>query len=345
MNAPHQDQAERERTRSAADAFLALRDSQARPALPQLRQAGAKLRIPHGQAAFARRLAVGMMRLSPAMTDAGWRRLNAGLYLMSRRRFATLCTGDRLQVDLLDFIGSRLFHFGVWEPNITAVIMDTLRPGDVFCDVGANIGYYTVLASRLVGPGGHVVAVEPSPAALRVLRDNIALNGLTNVRVVPAAVAAERGRLALYAPSFGNAGTTSTVARDGRSLQAEVDALRLAQILTRDELARLRLVKIDVEGGEGAVLASILQDLAAFSFGTDVLAELSVDAALPGAADANDLVARFNAAGFRSSAIANSYEIRSYLEFRAPMPPQDLRLPITAQMDVLFSRRSRAGGE
>lgn len=343
MTTSHEDQVERERCRSAADAFLSLRDAEARPAVSPRQRAGATLRIPHRQAALARRLAVGMMRLSPAMTDAGWHRLNAALDLVSRRRFATLCTGDRLQVDLRDFIGSRLFHFGVWEPNVTAVIMDTLRPGDVFCDVGANIGYYTVLASRLVGPGGHVVAVEPSPAALRMLRDNIALNGLTNVRVVPAAVAAERGRLALYAPSFGNAGTTSTVAREGRSLQAEVDALPLTQILTQDELARLRLVKIDVEGGEGVVLESILQDLAAYSFGTDILAELSVDAALPGVADANDLVARFNAVGFRGRAIANAYDIRSYLEFRAPMPPQDLRLPITAQTDVVFSRRPLPG--
>ncbi len=284
-----------------------------------------------------------MMRLSPATTEAAWRWLNGGLDLLARRRLARLCTGDRLQVDLRDFIGSRLFHFGVWEPHVTALVLDSLRAGDVFCDVGANIGYYTVLASRLVGPGGHVIAVEPSPAALRILRENIALNGLNNVRVVPAAVAASCGRVALYGPSFGNAGTVSTVSREGRTSELDVEALPLAQILTQDERARLRLVKIDIEGGEGPVLGSILQDLAEFSAGTDFLAEISVDTASPDVADASELVARFHAAGFRSSAIANDYDLRAYLGFRGPEPAQALQLPIATQTDVLFSRRPRAG--
>lgn len=294
------------------------------------------LRIPPTPRPFARRLAVGMMRLSPATTQAGWRWLNGGLDLLSRRRLARLCTGDRLQVDLRDFIGSRLFHFGVWEPNVTALVLATLKPGDVFCDVGANIGYYTVIASRLVGPTGRVVAVEPSPAALRLLRDNIAMNRLTNVRVVPAAVAARRGRIALYDGSHGNAGTTSTVAREGRAAQAEVDALPLAELLTPQERAALRLVKIDIEGGEGPVLDSILEGLDAYGRGTEFLAELSVDA--PGDADA--LVARFAAAGFSAQAVPNAYELRDYLAFRAPEAARPLRPPITAQTDVLFSRRA-----
>jgi len=333
------DQAERERRRADADAFLAQRDAPADAPPLRVQEHDAPLRIPPPALPVARRLAVAAMRLSPMMTEAGWGWMNGGLARLSQRRIATICTGDRLHVDLRDFIGSRLFHFGVWEPNVTAVVLDSLRPGDVFCDVGANIGYYTVLASRLVGPSGIVVAVEPSPTALRRLRDNIALNGLTNVRVVPAAVTASRGRVALYTPMVGNAGTASTVSRPGQSAQAEVAALPLTEILTPDELARLRLVKIDIEGGEGPVLANILDELAAFPPGAEFLAELAVEATSPGAADASELVERFNAAGFQTRAVANAYELRAYLAFTKPEALQALKLPMTEQTDVLFSRR------
>jgi len=327
--------------RADADAFLSQRDAAAAAASQPLQDHAAPLRIPPPGLPASRRLAVAAMRLSPSMTEAGWGWMNGGLARLSRRRIATICTGDRLHVDLRDFIGSRLFHFGVWEPNVTAVVLDALRPGDVFCDVGANIGYYTVLASRLVGPTGMVVAVEPSPTALRRLHDNIALNGLTNVRVVAAAVTASRGRIALYTPLSGNAGTASTVSRPGHAEQADVAALPLTDILTPDEMARLRLVKIDIEGGEGPVLANILEERAAFPPGAEFLAELGVDATTPGAAGASELVARFNAAGFHSRAVANNYELSAYLAFKGPEAMQDVRLPMTDQTDVLFSRRPR----
>ena len=92
---------------------------------------------------------------------------------------------------LTDMIGRRIFLFGVWEPEMTAYVEATLRPGGVFIDVGANIGYYSMLASRLVGPSGSVVAIEPSPTNFSELKRNIALNHALNIRAIDMAVGDE----------------------------------------------------------------------------------------------------------------------------------------------------------
>jgi len=81
-----------------------------------------------------------------------------------RRRLARTYFGGVMSCDLGDFIGNIIYHFGVWEPHVSAYIQSRLKPGDAFCDIGANIGYYSLLASRAVGPRGAVIAVGPSTA-------------------------------------------------------------------------------------------------------------------------------------------------------------------------------------
>src|SRR4029450_8092682 len=88
--------------------------------------------------------------------------------------------GSRMIVNTDDLIGRVLAIAGVWEPNVTAAFRRTLAPGDVCLDIGAHIGYYTLLAARLVGPEGHVHAFEPAPASFRRLRANRQLNRLHN---------------------------------------------------------------------------------------------------------------------------------------------------------------------
>ncbi|SCF63177.1 hypothetical protein GA0115259_100393 [Streptomyces sp. MnatMP-M17] len=73
---------------------------------------------------------------------------------MVRSRF-----GARFAVDTQDLIQRYIYLFGVWEPHMTRWLRGRLEPGDTFVDVGANIGYYSVLASQLVGDGVKVVAI------------------------------------------------------------------------------------------------------------------------------------------------------------------------------------------
>lgn len=70
---------------------------------------------------------------------------------------------------------------GIYEPSTTRLLKNELKPGMTFIDIGANVGLFTLLAARLVGPKGHVHAFEPAPENLRWLKENISLNPLKNV--------------------------------------------------------------------------------------------------------------------------------------------------------------------
>ena len=134
------------------------------------------------------------------------------------------------------------------EGDVDAFIRSRLREGVVFVDVGANVGYYTLVASKFVGAVGRVYSIEPVPSTAAVLRVNVKLNGCNNVVVREVAAWSARGRLVLKIPAsmYGYA----SAVREGASVT--VDASTLDDIL-RDE-SSIQLIKIDVEGAELEVL-------------------------------------------------------------------------------------------
>jgi FkbM family methyltransferase len=165
--------------------------------------------------------------------------------------------GDgRMIVDTSDPIGRTIAASGVWEPGVTALFHGLLSPGDVCIDVGANVGYYTLLASRLVGPAGHVYALEPAPSAFIRLNDNLALNGVSNVTALATAAGAEEGHADLYSGS-GNVGMSSIRHAHETWTATRVTVRPLPALVDPSELARVRLVKIDVEGFEVEVLRGL----------------------------------------------------------------------------------------
>jgi len=135
-----------------------------------------------------------------------------------------------------------------------------LAPGSTFIDVGANMGIYTLVASRLVGEAGRVIAFEPSAQSFPLLRKNIALNGLTNVLALPEALSHEIGRTRLY---HGPDPVSNSL---GRGLSWDGDAEEVAtetldNVLHRTSLMRVDAIKIDVEGAEELVLRGALKTL------------------------------------------------------------------------------------
>ena len=100
------------------------------------------------------------------------------VYLGDNQALVATRWGAKLVVDTRDsLLAPWLLLDGLWEAHVTGWLHQALGPGDVFVDVGANIGYYTVLGGRLVGKDGRVVAVEAHPGLAQLLRRNVVING------------------------------------------------------------------------------------------------------------------------------------------------------------------------
>jgi FkbM family methyltransferase len=133
-----------------------------------------------------------------------------------------------------------------WEQPIIRQLARALKPGDVFVDLGAYVGPFTLLAARLVGPRGSVVAFEPDPASRGLLERNLAANGASNVTVVPYAVGEHAGTVRFVASG-------DSAGRIGSDGDLEVRQVQLDQYCDEHEV-RPTVMKVDIEGGEAAAL-------------------------------------------------------------------------------------------
>jgi FkbM family methyltransferase len=267
-----------------------------------------------------------------------YRIFNRMLKMMNQEYTAVTYFGARMLCNTNDVIQSRILHFGVWEPEISRIIQALLSPGDVFVDIGANVGYDTLLGSWRVGPTGTVVAIEAMPSTFALLQRNLALNGNPeNVRAVQLAASDRSGALDLYHVEDNNIGAASTLAHRGARIIGNAVAAPIVNILRADELSRVRLVKIDIEGGEPAVLRNILDNIGRFPETMDILVEVSPQDVAAGWGEIFD---RLRSEGYRSYEILNLYDLRWYLSRPKPAPLQLTEMLPCAQQDLLFTRQS-----
>lgn len=134
-----------------------------------------------------------------------------------------------------------------------------LRPGDVFLDIGAHIGVYSLAASRMVGVSGVVIAIEPDPMTFERLSETVGRNQLGNVRLVNAGVSDRRERLRLGMNVFGNRGGSSFIYHPDFP-GVEVECVPLAALLASLGIERVRGAKLDIEGFEHRVLSALFAD-------------------------------------------------------------------------------------
>ncbi|MCM3563262.1 FkbM family methyltransferase [Hydrogenophaga intermedia] len=147
------------------------------------------------------------------------------------------------------YIDRFIYLWGEWEPDETHIIRRILRPGDRFVDIGANAGYFTLLAANIVGKDGQVDAFEPVPTTAQLLRENIARNSLTNVRVHECAASQAEGSVFIYQHGAGGiSGQNSMRAVQETNKGWTVETRRVDQVLASKP--SIRLIKLDVEGAE-----------------------------------------------------------------------------------------------
>lgn len=172
------------------------------------------------------------------------------------------------------FVSRRIREEGVWEPYETSLVLDLLRPGDVFVDVGANIGYFSVLAASVVGETGAVFAFEPDPDNFRLLQANAALNAqLQCIRPVAAALsdATGEGQLFLAADNLGDHQVYA-----GEEVRPSIDiALLQGSEYLQERLQRLDLLKVDTQGSEFHVIAGLMPLLLSLQHPPRIIVELT----------------------------------------------------------------------
>lgn len=139
------------------------------------------------------------------------------------------------------------YAFGTSEQPLQQALVEMLRPGDVFYDVGANVGFFTLLAARLVGPRGAVLAFEPNPRNAEVLRSNVALNGLANVKVFEQAVAETSGRRR-FAIAESTASHLADHATDEKTTVVDIVSLNDLDAVSGHRPPTV--IKFDIEGAE-----------------------------------------------------------------------------------------------
>jgi FkbM family methyltransferase len=164
---------------------------------------------------------------------------------------AVRCTVGQVELlcDAADAAVTPGLRSGSYEPHLTAVFEKFCRPGMTVVDVGANLGYFTLLASKLVEPNGRVIALEPNSENCRLLLSSLRLNGLSNVDLFPVA-AGEAAGWAYYGTHVGSNGglvdDDDLLARFG----TVVPTFRLDDLVDR----KVDFLKMDVEGAEGRVV-------------------------------------------------------------------------------------------
>ena len=177
-------------------------------------------------------------------------------------------TGYTMRLDLEDMVQESIFFFGFYERPLATYFLSLLSEGMVFIDVGAHVGQYTLLASKKVGPSGHVYSFEPHPRNFEALSYNVALNRFTNVSLLNAALADSVAECELFV-NAANAGAKNRGTHSLRvqkewiqSAKIPIKALRLDDVLS--DITRLDVLKIDVEGAELLVLKGAQQLLVRF---------------------------------------------------------------------------------
>jgi FkbM family methyltransferase len=161
--------------------------------------------------------------------------------------------GFRMELDLAEAI-QRWIYMGAFEPVESAMVAGWLRPGMTFLDVGANFGYFTMLAASRVGPEGRVLAVEPSPYAHERLARSLEANRIRQARAFRMGLSSRAGELNLYVPAADRGFHSPTMSAGSGGEPVVVPVRRLDDCLEEWGVERVDLMKIDIEGHEPQAL-------------------------------------------------------------------------------------------
>jgi FkbM family methyltransferase len=166
----------------------------------------------------------------------------------------TLRDGSHFHYPLDTAIGKSLF-IGEFEKQEIQIVENLLKKGDTFVDIGANGGFYTVIASKIVGNSGHVYAFEPGIEELELLRKNISSNNLNNVTIIEKAVSNIKGTTQFAISKDGAMNSLLKTDHPDQKVKEwrDVEVTTLDDTVEELSIKKVDFIKIDVEGAEKLV--------------------------------------------------------------------------------------------
>lgn len=235
-------------------------------------------------------------------------------------KVVTTVHGFKFCCDTGDWIGQHIFVTGDYEDRTAAVIAALLEPGMTAVDVGANVGFFSVLMSRAVGNAGKVLAFEPLPHALERLLENLRINDVTNVTVTEQAVSAESGTARFHPGPREHTSISSMLPVSGGGPPIEVSCTTLDASLANVDV--VDVMKIDVEGAEAMVIEGAAQVLSRVRY----------------------IVAEINDATWPAKLIADGYQM-FHIEWDGLRPVADPAAPdLPSQYNALLTRNGLPDG-
>ncbi|MDD4013491.1 MAG: FkbM family methyltransferase [Candidatus Omnitrophica bacterium] len=163
-----------------------------------------------------------------------------------------LKSGELFRIRNIDRVGRKIFNEEKFEKGIIDIMLSRIERGMTVVDVGANIGYYSVLMASKVGLSGRVISFEPNPMMLEELKCNIEMNRFENISIQQTAIADQNGYKTFFVPSLGMEAHGSFKQNETfktfKSISVQTE--KLDDALARLDIQHVDLIKIDAEGAE-----------------------------------------------------------------------------------------------
>lgn len=209
----------------------------------------------------------GIIRLANGIRLVHFLQRWPALYRPLRAAFISSCGGTELREIIAGPLAG--YHMAIsthdriaylintHEPDIVRLASELCQPGMRVLDVGAHVGYFSLLFSVRVGPTGHVTTLEPNPGNVSKILAMVAANCLTNIEVCPLAASDVDGRVDFVTEDSGQMGHIISNGQAGRTSVISVQATRIDSLCAQQRLGKIDLVKLDVEGAEAKALTGM----------------------------------------------------------------------------------------
>jgi FkbM family methyltransferase len=216
------------------------------------------------------------------------------------RRITQVASYDndlKMKLDLDEWIQQQIYFLGNFDPVGIRFIKNQLYEGEIFVDIGANVGAYSLIASKLVGKSGKVIAFEPASKSFLRLLKNISLNGITNIIPERFVVIDKSSHTDLYIAGSQNMGMSSIYHHDSETgITEKVESVSLDDYIEKKEISRISLIKIDIEGSEFLALKGMQKVLTGMR--PKILMELKEEILKSSGYTEQDVISNLEKAGY-----------------------------------------------